>query len=281
MNKNQTLEYIEKICKDGDVINISNHSPFWKLHVRIACWGIRKAQRNLFENADQKYMYNGKEVTIKPNEDTHSMIKFSRKTIVSHIMNDSSLNEAYKQKVSKILDKNPWSKTFSVEPPRATFIPVDDYAMDDISIYRHTKKDITDDDIKKMLHGTLPIIDTKYDYGQLINILANQVLGYEFDEKIKMFDFGAGRKVCSVGVAAVYQYWRKQLENIGIEKQRLFSKLNESNWDKDFITRYNKKKRWDVENTYPCMFGVTKSHFDGEFELIAKLYKGKIQYSKY
>jgi hypothetical protein len=129
-----------------------------------------------------------------------------------------------------------------------------------------------------MSNATLPMLGTKYDYGQLLNIAMNVLLGYEFEEKTKVFDFGAKRKVCSVGIAAIFQKWRKALETQGTIVPRLFGKLNEGAWDKDFINRFKQKNRWDIENTFPAQFGLSQSHFGGEFKLVLKMNKGKIKF---
>ena len=276
MNKYEAAKIIEQYSKDGDTINIANHPAFYKFHIVIACWAIKKAQRKVFKNVKRKIG----ELIIDPNKDTHSMIKFSKGSINKYILNDNSVKVGDKYKVNKIFKKEIWSKDFSVEPPVATYIPTEEYALDDITVYRPRKRILSESDIKKMLHATLPIIDTKYDYGQLVNILVNQILGYPYDEKVKWFDLGSKRKVCSVGVAVVYQKLRKVLESEGIIIERLFSKLNKANWKDDFIKEFNELGRWNVENTYPAMFGITDTHFDNEFELILKMNKGKIQYSK-
>jgi len=277
MNKFEAAKIIEKHSKEGDVINISNHPAFWKLHIVIAGWGIRRAQKKLFKDA-KITLSNGFKFT--PNDDTHSMVKFKKETIVKCILNNVKVSDKDKDKVIQIFSKEKYAKTFSVEPPKALYIPTEEYALDDITIYRYKNKELDENDIERILLATLPILLTDYDYGQLMNILVNQTLGYPYDEKVKWFDLGSKRKVCSVGVAVVYQKWRKDIEQIQ-EFPRLFSKLNKKRWDKEFIKKFEKDgSRWNVENTYPCMFGLTKTHFNNEFELILKMNKGKIQYLK-
>lgn len=277
MNKYKSNEIIEEYSFDGDIININNNPSFWSIHSRIGCWGIRRSQKSLFKGAVHKYNDGVRKlIIIDPTDDTHSMVKFSRRSIVEHILNNDNISEAYQEKVEKILNKNKWSKVFSVEPPRATFIPVDDFSTDDISIYRYNHKNIDYGDISLLLRGTLSILGTKYDYGQLINILINQMLGYAYDEKVKWFDLGCKRKVCSVGVAAIYQY--RKLNSM-TKINRLFSKLNNNAWSKDFVEKFIKNGgKWNVENTYPAMFGLTDSHFNNETRLVLKMNKGKIQY---
>lgn len=169
--------------------------------------------------------------------------------------------------------------TFSVEPPKATYVPIEDYAMKDISFYRYTKKDIYKADIEILRKGADQIIGTSYDIGQLLDIAIGQVCGYPVEDKINIFDTGKKNVVCSVGAAAVYTYWRHELEKIGIKLPRLFSKLNDKAWDKDFIRYYHKcGNKWSVERTYPANFANCKTHFDDEFELVLKMKAGEILY---
>lgn len=252
---NEAVALIEKYSKEGDIINIDGCSS--NPASEIAYWSIRKAQKELF----------GKQNKWR---DTHTMVKFNNSSIVKYI----STNE----KVKKILGNNekPWHKTFSVEPPKTTLITTESFAMDKISIYRYTKKQITQDDIKILLEATIPILLTKYDVGQLIDIAINQILGYPYDEKIYWFDFGTKYKVCSVGAGAIYQKWRKILEAKGTIIPRLFSKLNPNRWSQDFIQKFKDNGgRWNIENYYPALFS-NSDMFDNEFKLIVSMNKGKI-----
>jgi len=168
---------------------------------------------------------------------------------------------------------------FSVEPPRAKMVPIEDFAFKEISIYRYTKCKFTAADIEIMWEGAKRILDTEYDFGQLLNILINTIAGYPFYEKYKFFDFGAKYKVCSVGVAAIYTYWRHKMEQKGKKIPRLFSKLNPNAWNKEFIKKFKQHgNRWDVENTFPANFANTQTHFDKEFVNILFADKGEILY---
>lgn len=278
--KKAAVEQYSRIVRDGDVVNIANHPAITNVPSYVGCWGIRKAQKAAFDKPTQTYPYRGPTILVDPTEDTHSMIHFSKTSIERFILNNPNVAPADKNKVQAILKKNPWAKVFSVEPPVATFVPVEDFVMDEITVYRYTYRPLTDADIELMLLATLSIIGTKYDYGQLLNIAANQLLGYKYEEKIKVFDFGAKRKVCSVGVAVVYQKWRKVLEARGVQIPRLFSQLNANAWSKDFVEEFKKNgHHWNVENTYPAMFGLTHTHFNNEFMPVLKTNAGRLIYS--
>jgi len=272
----KAIELIEKHSKEGDVHNFIGHPKWYAIHEHIAYWGIRGTQKKVFKNATINY--NG--LKLNCNRYTHTAQKFSKGSIIKHIINDPNVDQRHKDNINKIFKKWNWAKTFSIEPPRATFIPLEDYALDDIAIYRYTKKELTDKDIGIMIKATLPMLGTKYDYGQLMNIAVNTILGYPYDEKVKWFDLGGKRKVCSVGMAVIFQKWRKVLESEGFNVQRLFRNLNKKAWTEKFIKDFKKLNRWDVENTFPAMFALTKTHFDGEFELIIKMNKGRVQYLK-
>jgi len=265
----KAIESISKYAKDGDVINFNGHTAWYNLPIKIGFWGIRTAQTELFGKVSRT-LTNG--IIISPFMDTHSTIYFQNKNIRKHIGEN--------EKVKKILSKEKWGKTFSVEPPVCTFIPVEDYALKEISIYRYTKKKIDDKDIKIMIEGTLPILLTEYDYGQLGQIAINQIAGYPYEQKWDFLDFGSDKKVCSVGVASVYTYWRHQLEKSGIKIPRIFSKLNEKMWDRDFVKKFYEegKGKWSVEQTYPANFSYSSTYFDNEFELILYMNNGKILY---
>lgn len=276
-NLNKAIQEYNSVVKSGDVVNIANHPPITKITSYIGCYGIRKAQKSVFKNPIQ--IYNN--ISIDPTDDTHSMIHFDKKDIQKLIIDNNTVLQEDKNKILKIWEKNNWAKVFSVEPPVATFVSIEDFILDDITVYRCSIKEFNERDIELLLKGVLPIIGTKYDFGQLINILICQELGYPYDEKVKWFDLSGKKKVCSVGVAVGYQFMRKQLELQGVNLPRLFSKLNEDKWEKDFIEKFNKDgAHWNVENTYPCMFGLTMSHFNSEFYPVLRMRDGEVLYKE-
>ncbi len=266
----QAIDLFEKYTEEGDVINTIGHPKWYQFILKIGYWGIRKAHKELF--GKDFIPYGSIPIKIKPYMQTHSMIKFSNSSVRKYIINEL--------KVRKILEKDRWAKVFSVETPIATLKDSKSFIFEDICVYRYTKKRLDENDIKILLKATVPLLGTKYDYGQLLNIATNQMLGYSFDEKTKVFDMGGKRKVCSVGVAAVFQIWRKELEKQGIKIPRLFSKLNRNNWDPKFLKKFDEVGRWNVENTYPAMYALTKKYYNSEFELVLRMRNGKILYRK-
>lgn len=271
-------ELLDRYTNEGDVINDDGKVSWYNIPMQIAYFGIRKAQRSLFRDV---WKYHGIRASdsFNPTRDTHSVIKFRNSTIREHMKK----NTVFALKVDKIIQEDPWSKIFSVEPPRATLVNNANYSLKNIKVYRYTKKKITSKDVSIMLDGLVPILGTKYDFGQLVAILTTQIAGYPFvnDKKFDFLDLGAKRKVCSVSVASVYTYWRHILEKKGTKLPRLFSKLNDGFWDQKFINEFEKVgNKWPVERTYPANFSVTNSHFDNEFELVLHMKGGKILYKQ-
>ncbi len=240
------VKIIEHTAKDGDVINVVGHAKFWDIPMKIGFAAIKKAQYELFEEPEKYGDY-------CPNDDSHSMMFFRK----------------------KLLEKSSYKNvtTFSVEPPKAKFIPTEKYAMKDITIWRYTKKKFSKSDVEILLKAAEHIIGTKYDFGQLLDIAINQILGYPFDDKIKWFDFGNKQKVCSVGVATIFEKFRNETKSI----DRLFSKLNFRKWSGSMIKKfYSNGGRWDIEQTYPANFSNSATHFNTEFKLVLRMRKGKV-----
>ena len=112
-------------------------------------------------------------------------------------------------------------------------------------------------------------IGTKYDYGQLINIALSNVFGEDFEYKIKLFDMGSEKRVCSVGIRANFEHARKKINKVvgSVVVKRLFNELRRDFWTGK---EYEKFERVDVENTCPALF-VNSKYFDSEFKTIARV----------
>ena len=158
--------------------------------------------------------------------------------------------------------------TFSVEPPRATYIPLKSYCMDNISIYRYTKREFIKNDITIMGKACDELYGTPYDFGQLLDIAVNAILGYDNVIKFNFFDFSKSQKVCSVGARIAYERLRKDIEP---KMTRLFNKLNPEKWTEKQIRNFTKT---DVEATSPAHF-ANSDYFDNEFKLVARFNYGK------
>lgn len=156
-------------------------------------------------------------------------------------------------------------KIFSVTAPKTKWEILEHVAKQEFSVYRYTKKDLTDNDINIMLDSANKIIGTKYDYGQLLDIAISQILGYPNIIKYKWFDMGRKRMVCSVGCRAIMEDLRHKLEQDGQETiPRLFNKLNPMYWTEKELKEFS---RVDVEATSPAHFANSR-WFDGEYRHI-------------
>ncbi|MBN2417049.1 hypothetical protein JXO52_14510 [bacterium] len=164
-------------------------------------------------------------------------------------------------------------KTLSVEPPRAIFKPLEKYCLTDISIYRLQEHHVTPGDIALMNEASADLIGTDYDIGQLVDILINGLLGFEHTLKIKLFDFGNRKKVCSVGVRAVYEYlYQKRIKSgEDVRDTWLFNEINPAKWPEHVVRHY---KGTDVEATTPAHF-ANSDYFGNEFRLVARFRNGK------
>jgi len=129
-----------------------------------------------------------------------------------------------------------------------------------------------------MINAAREIVGTDYDLGQLLDIAINDILGYEHQRRLTIFDFGRKKKVCSVGVRVVFEY----LHQVKIETEDsppgkwLFDKLNPKKWSEKDIQKF---RGTDVEATAPAHF-ANSDYFQHEFELIAKFNNGVQVYPK-
>jgi len=162
--------------------------------------------------------------------------------------------------------------TLSLEPPKTIKKPLEKYCLNDISIYRLTKKTLNKQDIDVLREGAEELVGTVYDVGQLLDIAINGLLGYEHTFKIKIFDFGKKKKVCSVGVRSVFEYlYQKKIKKTDNEEETwLFNTINPRKWPEDLVKKY---QGTDVDATTPAHF-ANSDYFDNEFKLIARFHKG-------
>ncbi len=163
--------------------------------------------------------------------------------------------------------------TFSVELPIATMKPLQGYCLSNLSIYRLRLVSLTSDHIDTMKKAAKDMVGTGYDIGQLLDIAVNQILGYENQRRLTIFDFGRKKKVCSVGVRVVFEYlYQKRVRPADFQSGKwLFDKLNPSKWLKKKVDQFNGT---DVEATSPAHF-ANSDYFSNEFELIARFQGGK------
>ena len=164
-------------------------------------------------------------------------------------------------------------RTFSVEPPKAKYKPLDEYCLSNLSIYRLQLIDLTAEHIEKMKETAETMEGTDYDLGQLLDIAINQIMGYDHQRRLSIFDFGRKKKVCSVGVRVVFEKLFKASISVGEKdkKKWLFAALNPEKWPPDKLEKY---KGTDVEATAPAHFANT-DYFCYEFRLIARFNAGE------
>ena len=96
--------------------------------------------------------------------------------------------------------------TFSVELPRATMKPLREYCLSEFSIYRLRLTELTPFFIEIFRKTAMSMVGEDYDTGQALDMVINTILGYPHQRRLKLFDFGRRKKVCSVGVRVVYEY---------------------------------------------------------------------------
>jgi len=170
------------------------------------------------------------------------------------------------------LDEN---NTFSVEFPKVVMKPLRDYYLSDFTIYRMDLTNLNEICVEILRDTALQMIGEDYDVGQLLDIGINEILGYHFQRKLSLFDFGRKRKVCSVGVRICFENLGNQVRTPFGKSTKpgkwLFHDLNPSMWTKREIEEY---RGTDVEATSPAHF-ANSNYFCNEFRLIAKFSKGK------
>ncbi len=163
---------------------------------------------------------------------------------------------------------------FSVQPPHADMIKVRDLCLEKLTVWRFTKRKLKKNDIDIMKEAVAQMYGTEYDYGQLVNILINRILGYPQTRIVSWMDLGRTRKVCSVGLRVIYEHLRKELEKKGKGFEKLFQKLNPKLELHDPFYRDN-FHGVDVEMTSPAHFS-NSCYFDNEFALVAEFDLGKL-----
>lgn len=169
--------------------------------------------------------------------------------------------------------------TFSVEMPKATMKPLQEYCLSDFSIYRLQLIKLTSDHISVLKEVALTMVGEDYDIGQLLDIGINAILGYKNQRRLTLFDFGKKKKVCSVGVRVLFEklYQDKLKSEEKRQEKWLFYELNPDKWPAKLVRTY---RGTDVEATSPAHF-ANSDYFCKDFKLIARFKNGKeINYKK-
>ena len=167
--------------------------------------------------------------------------------------------------------------TFSVELPRATLKPLQEYCLSNLSIYRLCLKKLTPADIKVMIQAAREMVGTDYDLGQLLDIAINDILGFQHQRRLTIFDFGRKKKVCSVGVRVVFEHlYRTKIRPPDAPEKWLFDQLNPEKWSEKAIQKF---RGTDVEATTPAHF-ANSDYFQHEFKRIDRFRNGVQVYPK-
>ena len=185
MNTKKAALAIAEYLQPGDVINTGWRWNWWHLLNPkkwlgdIACWRIQEYQKAYFGDSSI-------------HDSTHTRIYLGR------------------DKLKDIDDQC----IFEVTTPRSRFVSLRQICHEDIRILRFTPRALASDDIHVMLAAAQRIVGTKYDYGQLLDFLLHNVLDYP-RSPFTLFDQGPERKVCSTGVATLFNRLRQVLDEHG------------------------------------------------------------------
>lgn len=163
--------------------------------------------------------------------------------------------------------------TFSVELPRAIVKPLGEYCLSNLSIYRLRLTELPPDFVKTLRDAAMEMVGEDYDVGQLLDIGINGILGYDHQRRLKVFDWGRKRKVCSVGVRVTFEYlYQSRIKTQDSRPGKwLFYELNPEKWSQEAVQKY---RGTDVEATSPAHF-ANSDFFCHEFELVARFDGGK------
>lgn len=79
-----------------------------------------------------------------------------------------------------------------------------------------------------------------YDYGQLVAILVNRILGWPIDQYLPIFDFGSRHKVCSVLTRGLWLVWyKKYAKPRGLDVRRPGGKLHVERTDPALVENHS------------------------------------------
>ncbi len=147
-------------------------------------------------------------------------------------------------------------ETFSVELPKATFKPLKEYCLTELSIFRLKLIELSPDYLTTMKQIAEKMKGYDYDIGQLLDIAINEILGYRYQRKVKIFDFGRKKKVCSVGVRVIFEklFQESIRDQNNDSKHWLFRELNPEKWSAKEIRKYIGTH---IEVTTPAHFANT------------------------
>ena len=172
--------------------------------------------------------------------------------------------------------------TFSMQYPEGgVYLKVEDYCLDPIAVYRYRRHEFDDGDIRIMRKFADKIIGKKYALSELIHILFETILNFDFEGK-KRPRFRKRRWVCSTATRVVFEKWRKFWNRLNPGKpkmHRLFDTLN-PNLDppytrvRDLFLHGSYPNGVDIEMTSPAHY-ANSAFYGHEFELVTMFDNGE------
>lgn len=253
---------LQKTIRPGDIINLSglkvsikSFSDFFKtLGVAFAVGGIVETQKRVFGPETPGVV------------DNHTMIYLGDKRV------------------------------FSTHLPKPEIVSLEEFfdTKRTVRLLRPSKKyfgvNFCDDEIVNLIRQSAESIvekSKKYDIGQLLDILANTLIGSPHDDSVVLFqgkeavDVGIDEKkrqnlVCSVSVALILEDVLSQCEKMGKKVKLPWAKIKRGTYlDNKFFGGIGRKYpgSWDIDVVFPAQFACTQEVFGGEFDTVG-LFKG-------
>jgi len=262
--KENVVEILKEHLKPGDILNfypypIRKFTDIFRFtHFRLIAKAIQREARSYFgKNAEIRHF--------------HSEIYFDP----DHILN--------------------------VVFPRSKWDTLQETTYFNFSVYRVKNANFTQDDANYMiqqLEESRPYTDSKgdryemkvigdrYDLGDLLDFLVNDMLGSRNHIKFHPFDFSKSEKVCSVACAIVLESLRRKLKS----EERpvyepLFQKINEEHFLKyspngeDIVGEYKKNPSIELDSIRPSFYANTPEFFAGELEKVMEVRDSKISFT--
>ena len=157
------------------------------------------------------------------------------------------------------------TEIFSMTLPVGVWETLEHQVKQRFFVHRYTKRKYEDKHLAIMYDAAKSLLGRKYDIGDLLDMALNQILGYDYNRKIRFFEFSRRQMVCSTSVRTIQEKLRKELEKEGdFSFPRLFNKLNPEKWSEKELRKFT---RTDVEMTTPAHY-TNSGWFESEFQQI-------------
>lgn len=185
--------------------------------------------------------------------------------------------------------------------PRARWDTLQETTYFNFSVYRVKNTDFTREDANYMIQQLeerrpytdakgdryeMKVIGDRYDLGDLLDFLVNDMLGSRNHIKFRPFDFSKSEKVCSVASAIVLESLRRKLKSEERQSfEPLFQKINEENFLKyspngeEIVGEYKKNPSIALDSIRPSFYANTPDFFAGELEKVMEVRDSKISFT--